>query len=126
MDLYDYSGLKAAIVSFVNRNDLTDAIPAFIALAEAQMNRRLRCRRMMGRSDAAMIAGDEFVKMPRPRSIKSGILLRRDCSARPVISSPILLFRRQFWEVRQLAQPRAFWKPTTRWASGFLAPEKAR
>lgn len=42
MDLTSYTGLKAAIAAFVNRADLSDVIPSFIAMAEAQTNRRLR------------------------------------------------------------------------------------
>lgn len=42
MDLSNYAGIKAAIASFLNRNDLNDQIPAFIALAEAQIARVLR------------------------------------------------------------------------------------
>jgi hypothetical protein len=42
MTLSTYSALKTAIADFLNRDDLTTAIPTFIALAEARMNRELR------------------------------------------------------------------------------------
>lgn len=42
-----YTGLQASVADFLNRADITAAIPDFIALAEAQINRRLRVRRMM-------------------------------------------------------------------------------
>lgn len=59
-----YTDLKATIADFLNRSDLTSAIPAFVCLAEAQMNRRLRCRRMVGRSDAAISANQEYIALP--------------------------------------------------------------
>ncbi len=62
MSLDTYDGLKTAIADFLNRTDLTSAIPTFISLAEAQMNRRLKTRRMVGRSDATL--SDEFVSVP--------------------------------------------------------------
>jgi hypothetical protein len=42
MDLSSYTGLKAAIAKFLNRDDLVDEIPGFIVLAEAEIGRRLR------------------------------------------------------------------------------------
>jgi hypothetical protein len=44
--LATYSDLQAAVASWLRRGDLADQIPSFIALAEAQMNRRLRVRPM--------------------------------------------------------------------------------
>ncbi len=44
MDLTTYTGLQAAIASFANRTDLTDAIPGFIALAEADIRLDVRAR----------------------------------------------------------------------------------
>lgn len=44
MDLSNYVGLKAAVAKYLNRSDMTDNIPVFVALAEAQIKRRLRRR----------------------------------------------------------------------------------
>jgi hypothetical protein len=44
-----YADLQAEIASWLRRSDLTVEIPSFIALAEAQMNRRLRVRQMTAR-----------------------------------------------------------------------------
>ena len=41
-----YAGLKAAIADWLNRQDLVAAIPDFITIAEAQMNRTLRVMQM--------------------------------------------------------------------------------
>lgn len=43
----DYPTLKAAVAEELARADLTSAIPGFIQLAEADMNRQLRVRQMM-------------------------------------------------------------------------------
>jgi len=68
-----YGGLKASVADFLNRTDLTMAIPDFIALAEAQMTRRFVGRmglglpvprRLIQRSDAGLTAGAEFLAVP--------------------------------------------------------------
>ena len=46
MAIGTYSELQTAVGDFLNRSDLTSAIPNFIALAEADVNRRLRHWRM--------------------------------------------------------------------------------
>jgi hypothetical protein len=50
MALSNYTELKSTIADFLNRDDLTSIIPAFIELAEAQMNRDIRHWRMETRS----------------------------------------------------------------------------
>lgn len=62
MAISTYSELQTAVANWLNRTDLTDRIPEFIALAEAQMNRRLRVRQMVMRAEAALAA--EFVDAP--------------------------------------------------------------
>ena len=62
MAISNYSDLQAAAANWLNRTDLTDRIPEFIALAEAQMNRRLRVRQMVTRAEAALAT--EFVDAP--------------------------------------------------------------
>lgn len=66
MALDTYSGLKATVADFLNRTDLTAAIPGFITLAEAQINRRMMkdgpVRQMMARADATI--DDEYVAVP--------------------------------------------------------------
>ena len=42
MTFTTYSGLKAEIADFLLRSDLTSAIPSFIRLAEAGIDRDLR------------------------------------------------------------------------------------
>lgn len=47
MALDTYTGLQAAIASWLMRDDLGDHIPDFITLAESDMNQRLRLRTML-------------------------------------------------------------------------------
>lgn len=54
MAITTYSELKTAIADWLNRDDLTSTIPNFIALAEAQMNRTIRHRKMVTRSAATL------------------------------------------------------------------------
>ncbi len=62
MPLATYSDLKAEAASWLRRSDLTAEIPGFIALAEAQMNRRLRVRSMAAR--LAQSFGGEYADLP--------------------------------------------------------------
>lgn len=61
MALTTYSELQTAIASHLNRTDLTSIIPDFITLAEAQLNRRLRVRRMVSTDDFTIDAVTEPV-----------------------------------------------------------------
>ncbi len=64
MALTTYTGLKASIADFLNRDDLTSVIPDFIALAEAQINRDIRHWKMEARSSGQQDAGDEYMQIP--------------------------------------------------------------
>ena len=46
MALTTYAELKASVADWLNREDLAAAIPSFVALAEADMNRKLKDWRM--------------------------------------------------------------------------------
>lgn len=49
MALSSYSELQSAIANWMNRDDLTDRIPEFIALFEARFNREVRWRKLLVR-----------------------------------------------------------------------------
>lgn len=95
-----YSGLKASVAAWLNRQDLTDAIPDFIALAEAQISRRLIAdgpvRRMMGRSDAVIVS--EFVSLPDDFMGVRAIYLQGETRALQFVDDPekILELKVQF------------------------------
>lgn len=57
LDLTSGAGLAAAIASFLNKDSLTDQIPAFVRLAEATFNRKLRTREMIARATPAFTNG---------------------------------------------------------------------
>lgn len=63
MALANYTDLVAAVQDFLNRQDLASAVPTFISVAEAQINRRLRVRRMTTINAAFSISG-EYVNLP--------------------------------------------------------------
>jgi hypothetical protein len=52
MAITTYAELQTAVADFLNRDDLTSAIPTFISLAETQMQREIRHHKMMQRSEA--------------------------------------------------------------------------
>jgi hypothetical protein len=62
MSLSTYSDLQTSAAGWLERDDLTDRIPDFVTLAEAQMNRSLRVRKMVARSTATL--ADEFSAVP--------------------------------------------------------------
>ena len=63
MTVTTYAGLKSAISTFLNREDLADAAPTFIALAEARLNRDVRHWAMETRARATFDA--QYENLPR-------------------------------------------------------------
>lgn len=62
MAISTYTELRTAVQNWINFTAVTDRIPEFITLAEAQMNRRLRVKQMVVRSEATLSA--EFTDAP--------------------------------------------------------------
>lgn len=62
VSITDYNSLLAAGADYLNRADLTDQMPAFVALSETQFNRELRVRDMMIRADTT--SDLELVQLP--------------------------------------------------------------
>ena len=62
MAIGTYSELKTAVANWLNRQDLTDRVPEFIALAEAHLNRKLRVIDMEARDSG--VSSDATVPMP--------------------------------------------------------------
>jgi hypothetical protein len=57
-----YTGLKASVADWLNRQDLTSQIPDFITIGEARMNRKLRVLQMETLSDGT--SADGLVAVP--------------------------------------------------------------
>jgi hypothetical protein len=62
LDLTTYVGLQDTVAKYLNRRDLTDFIPAFIAQAHAKFNRELRVRDMHVRATGT--SSDEYIAVP--------------------------------------------------------------
>lgn len=62
MAISTYSELKTAVADFLNRDDLTDVIPTFIALAESQISRDLRHWRQQRRVTTTL--NEKFENLP--------------------------------------------------------------
>lgn len=63
MSITNYTELQSAVANWLTRADLTSRIPEFIALCEADMQRRLKARAMETNNTAFQITG-EYVKVP--------------------------------------------------------------
>jgi len=64
MAIGTYAELKTAVANWLDRDDLTDRIPEFIALAEARMNRVLRIRLMEGKYTASTVGAQRNYALP--------------------------------------------------------------
>ena len=64
MAITSYATLQTTIADFLNRDDLTTAIPTFIQLAEAQMNREIRHYSMESRVQSVQDQGDQYMQIP--------------------------------------------------------------
>ena len=62
MAISTYSELKSTIADWLNRDDLTSVIPSFVELAEAELTRNLRHRKMIARADATI--NSEYTQTP--------------------------------------------------------------
>ncbi len=63
MALSTYTGLQAAVASWLARSDLTSNIPDFITLAQARINREVRAQAMETKSTSFTINA-EYVNVP--------------------------------------------------------------
>lgn len=64
MAIGNYAELRTAVANWMDRDDLTDRIPEFIALAEARLNRNLRIRAMESKQVADTVAGQRNYALP--------------------------------------------------------------
>lgn len=64
MAITNYSELQTAVANWLDRDDLTDRIPEFIALTEARFNRLLRIRAMEEKQTASTVAGQRNLALP--------------------------------------------------------------
>jgi len=62
MTITNYTNLQSTVADFLNRSDLTSAIPVFIQLAETQMNRDIRHWRQQRRVSST--ANERYEDLP--------------------------------------------------------------
>lgn len=81
MSITTYAELQTAAANWLDRTDLTARIPEFIAMGEAELNRRLRAPDMLTKDDAFSITG-QYVALP------TGIIevVRFSISTSPVVN----------------------------------------
>ena len=64
MAISNYTELQTAVANWLDRDDLTNRIPEFIALAEARFNRVLRLRSMETKQTASTAAAQRNYALP--------------------------------------------------------------
>lgn len=105
-----YTGLKASVGDFLNRKDLTAVIPDFIAMAEAQIFRRLMSLGpvldMMGRSDATIAS--EFVTVPDDFMGMRALYLTGSKKSLEVVDGPEKITERKTLYPNQDGDPKVF------------------
>lgn len=104
MALSDYTELKAAVATWLNRTDLTAVIPDFISLAEAQITRRLRrstVRATVTVSEAAYVLPSTVAELRSLRLVTSDT--RKDVAI-AICSPEILNEHRAVWPA--IGRPR--------------------
>jgi len=83
-----YSELKTAVANWLNRDDLTSVIPDFIALTEADMDRKIRHWRMEQRSTADIDA--RYTQLPS--GFMEAVRFHLDVDERPIdLVTPVFM-----------------------------------
>ena len=78
MAISTYAELKTSIANWLDRSDLTDVIPDFIALAETRHKRDFKIRRMETRVTTNTIADTEYYTLPDDYIAMRNIKLNTD------------------------------------------------
>ena len=88
MSITTYSELKTAVANWLNRDDLTSVIPDFIALTEADMDRKIRHWRMEQRSTADIDA--RYTQLPS--DFMEAVRFHLDVDERPIdLVTPVFM-----------------------------------
>ena len=95
MTITTYATLKTAIADFLNRDDITSAIPTFIALAEARANRDLRHWRMENRATATLNGQYEALPARFLAPIRLSVSSDTIYELKPISQSVLLDLRRE-------------------------------
>lgn len=109
LTLASYSDLLAFAAVTLNRTDLTDYIPGWVAMAEGQITDRLIAdgpvRQMMGRSDATI--DDEYIAVPEDFEGARAIYLAPNYKPLDFISPEEIVQRKTLYP-NESGDPQAF------------------
>lgn len=94
MAITTYSELQTAVADFLNRDDLASAVPTFISLAEADLQRKVRHWRMEVRANASLDSQFSAVPADWVETIRF-YLTGGETSPLELISQPELLDRKR-------------------------------
>lgn len=106
MAISTYSELKTAIANWLDRSDLTDIIPDFIALAETRHKRDFKIRRMETRVTANTIADTEYYTLPDDYIAMRNIKLNTDTKTPLEFLTPEIMDRLQAGS--SVGKPKAY------------------
>ena len=107
MAITTYDELRAGVAGWLARDDLADAVPDFIALAEARINRLIRTREMETRATAATTAGNAYLALPEGfGGVRYVKLTSTDPAAQLRFATPTQID--QMWAGSQTGQPRVY------------------
>ena len=98
MDLTSYAGLQAAIASFANRTDLTDAIPGFIVLAESDIKMDMRTMSTRASFDITAAAQALLVAVQSLQAIRLNTTDAWDNGNIEICTPQVLADRRTEWD----------------------------
>ena len=106
MAISTYAELKTAIANWLDRSDLTDIIPDFIALAETRHKRDFKIRRMETRVTANTIADTEYYTLPDDYIAMRNIKLNSDPKTSLEFLTPEIMDRVQAGS--DVGKPKAY------------------
>ena len=112
MAINTYATLQTAVANWLDRSDLTDRIPEFIALSEARMNRTLRLAIMLNVDQTTLGGATTLVAGTRDYSLPSGYLQMLDFHLRTDPITPLSYITpenmNRMWAGSQLGIPESY------------------
>ena len=112
MAINTYATLQTAVANWLDRSDLTDRIPEFIALSEARMNRTLRLAIMLNVDQTTLGGAATLVAGTRDYSLPSGYLQMLDFHLRTDPITPLSYITpenmNRMWAGSELGIPEAY------------------
>ena len=112
MAINTYATLQTAVANWLDRSDLSDRIPEFIALTEARMNRTLRLAIMLNVDTTTLGGANKLVAGTRDYSLPSGYLQMLDFALTTDPITPLSYITpenmNRMWAGSQLGIPKAY------------------